>query len=244
MTADDLKGKLAEHLDPALANDLVSEFEMLRNDCKTGTLGRNAAGKFVETVVQVLQYMETNQYESVPKVDQYLRTVESTSSLNDDLRICCARVARACYTLRNKRSIAHKGGVDPNVYDLLFTFYCSQWILAEIVRQQLTSDMSTAGALIEYIRTPISPVIEVLGNRKLVHGDYTCEEEMLVLLHSYYPANVPRKTIRDSLDRRADSTVSKGLKNLWKQKLVHKEGNEYKLTQEGYRIARELLQKS
>jgi hypothetical protein len=57
-----------------------------------------------------------------PNVDEYLnRKAELESKLPEDLRICAARIARAMYTLRNKRNVAHKGQMDPNTIDIHVT---------------------------------------------------------------------------------------------------------------------------
>ena len=104
-----------------LARDLADEFTQIRRDVSTATLGRSSPGKFVETVVQCLQYLGTGNYEEKPSVDIYLRGCDSkASSLDDGLRICAARIARSMYALRSKRSMMHKGNVDPNSYDLRF----------------------------------------------------------------------------------------------------------------------------
>lgn len=243
MKSGDLIHELANHIDPVLAKDLVSEFIEIQNDCKTGTLGRSSVGKFVETAVQVLQFLESGNYDKKPNVDSYLKNLEHrTIRLNDDLRICCARIARSCYTLRNKRNIAHKGSVDPNVYDLKYIYSSAQWILAEVVRNVMTSDMATAGRMIEYIQTPVHYVVEEFENRKLVFGDLTVDQEILILLHSYYPNYISRQSIKDSLDRRSHSAISNSLNKLWKVKFVHKDDPGYKLTQEGFKEARRTLQ--
>lgn len=242
MKADDLVAELSKYLDATLANDLVNEFVAVRNDCKTGTLGRSAVGKFVETTVQVLQFLETRSYEENPRVDCYLRQLESRPSpLNGDLRIALARIARSTYTLRNKRNIAHKGLVDPNIYDLRYALACAQWILSEIVRQLITGTMSSAGSMIEFIQMPISSVVEDFGTRKIVFGNLTVEKELLLLLHSFYPEYADLRSIKNSLDRRSSSAISNSLRKLWKAKLIHKEKSAYKLTQEGFREAREIL---
>ena len=123
MNSKDLITELAKQIDSKLAKDLVNDFIALRDDCKTGMMGRASVGKFVESVVQLLQFLENGSYDNKPSVDSYLRNLESRpTSFDDDLRIVCARVARAAYTLRNKRKIAHKGTVDPNIYDLRYVF--------------------------------------------------------------------------------------------------------------------------
>ena len=89
----------------------------------------------METVVQVLEYLETGTYTNKPNVDGFLREADNkAASLDDGLRICAARIARAMYSLRSKRSIAHKGDIDPSSYDLRFLLGGAQWILAELVR--------------------------------------------------------------------------------------------------------------
>jgi len=110
-------------LPQTLADELVSNYIITRQDVATGTLGRSAPGKFVETFVQVLQYLHAGSYDNNPNVDLFLRNIQSTSSsLDDGLRICGARIARSMYSLRSKRNIVHKGNVDPNLYDLIYLY--------------------------------------------------------------------------------------------------------------------------
>ena len=242
MSPDDLVQELSNHIVPALVSDLVESFMELRKDCKTGTLGRSSAGKFVETVVQVLQYFENGTYDQRPKVDAYLNGLESReSALPDDLKICCSRIARSSYGLRNKRNIAHKGSVDPNIYDLNYTYAAAQWMLSEIVRYAMNIEMAAAGAIIEFIQIPIFSIVERFGDRKLVCAKLTIENELLVLLHSYYPGHINSKVIQQSMDPRSKSGVSNALSKLWQTKLVHRDKDGYILTQLGFNRSVEIL---
>ena len=244
MNAEDLVTELSKHIAPKLAEDLVFDFIAIRDDCKTGTLERASVGKFAESVVQLLQFLENGTYDKKPRVDSYLRNLESRqTSLDDDLRIVCTRVARAVYALRNKRNIAHKGSVDPNIYDLRYIFSSVQWMLSEVVRQILKSDMLNAGEMIEFIQIPVSAVVEEIDDRKLIFGNFTVDQEILILLHSYYPKFISRTIIRNSLDRRSNSSISNSLSKLWKDKLIHKKGTDYKLTQEGFKRAVQILRR-
>jgi hypothetical protein len=243
MIPSELIEQLKAHIPPDLAADLVTSYLQIRHDVATQTLERSAPGKFVETVVQILQYLETGKYDKGPKVDEYLKNLESrATSLPDDLKIAVSRVARASYTLRNKRSIAHKGEVNPNVYDLRYLYSASQWILSEIVRQILSTDMSTAGRLIDFIQVPASFVVEDFGDKKLVLIVGTTEEELLTLLFHYFPLYVQVSQIHKDMDRRAKSTVSNSIASTYRKRLI--EGNKhkgYKLTTLGYRKAFELI---
>jgi len=243
MIHSELIEQLKTFIPSSLASDIVKIFLQIRSDVSTETLERSTPGKFVETVVQILQFMETTQYEQSPKVDDYLRTLESRqSNLSDDLRISLSRVARAIYTLRNKRNIAHKGGVDPNIYDLRFIYSASQWMLSEITRHLLSTDIGTTSKLIEYIQIPISPLVEDFGDKRLVLIGGTAEEELLTLLFHYFPHPVLQSQIHKDMDRRANSTVSNTMTATYNKRLVEGDRHKgYKLTSLGYRHAVDII---
>ncbi len=246
INSNELIQKLSTKLPDELATDLVNSFIQLKRDLATETLERSSPGKFVETVVQVLQYIDENEYHENNKVDNYLRNLESQSNnLPDDLRITLARVARASYTLRNKRSIAHKGKIAPNMYDLRFLFSASQWILSELVRQILSSEMDIAGKIIELIQIPVSPVVEDFEERRLVLLVGTAEDELLTLLRHYFPEYVSLSQIIMDMNRRARSTVSNVISSTYRKRYI--EGNKrkgFKLTTKGYGIAMKCVQKA
>jgi hypothetical protein len=243
MMPSQLVDQLEKHLPPSLAADIVNSFIQIKSDLTTQTLERSAPGKFVETLVQILQFLDTGQFDKKPKVDDYLRNLESRSTnLPDDLRTTLARVARASYTLRSKRSIAHKGDVDPNIYDLRYLYAAAQWILSELIRQILSTHMSDAGKLIELIQIPVSLVVEDFGYKRLVLKAGTSRAELLILLLHYYPISIPVSQIHKDMDRRAPSTISHVITSAYGEKLI--EGNKqlgYKLTALGHHHAMELL---
>jgi hypothetical protein len=239
MNRANLVTTLSASLAAQLAEDLVAEFLLIRQDVLTGTLGRASLGKFVETVVQCLQYLATGTYDAKPSVDDFLNNAEKrAAALPDDLKICAARVARATYTLRNKRNIAHKGAVDTNTYDLRFAHAAAQWIMAEMLRQVTGDSMEKAGALIDQVMAPIGGLVEDLGGRKVVLADVSAREEMLVLLHHAYPDGVSRKSLVADMRRRDESTVRKSLRELWSEKHVEElEDGSFKLTRQGFDAA-------
>jgi Mn-dependent DtxR family transcriptional regulator len=81
-------------------------------------------------------------------------------------------------------------------------------------------------------------LVEDFGSRRLVHGKLSIEGELLVLLHSHYPAYVSVDAIMSSLNRRNEGSVTNTLREMWRRKLVEgskKEG--YRLTQPGFNAA-------
>lgn len=231
MDANGLVSLLSTKLPPAIAHDIVTQFVQIRQDVASKTLGRSAPGKFVETVVQALQYLERGAFDAQPKVDDYLRNVDTrASTLPDGLRTCTSRICRSMYTLRNKRNIAHKAEVDPNEYDLRFLVAASQWVLAEFVREFGTTTMQQAGNLVAQVQAPVGTLVEDFGARRLVYGVSSTKDEILVLLQSHYPGEVTEAALIASLDRHTERTVKNGIRQLWKDKLL--EGS----TKDGYRL--------
>jgi hypothetical protein len=243
---DALIDALAKKLPRKLCEDLVNEFVELRQDVATKTLGRSPSGKFIETIVQILQQLETNAHDAQPNIEGYLKNVESRACpLDDGLRIVGARVARGMYALRSKRNILHKGNVDPNTYDLRYLLHGAQWLIAELLRNISGLRMEESGQLIEMVYAPVGQLVQDTGFRKLVLKDkLTPSEELLLLLHSHYGKVMTPAEVFSSMNRRATKPVKNGLTALWKKKLI--DGSEmegWMLTSKGFDEAVKLMKK-
>ena len=220
----------------SLATDIASHFVAIRQDYATKTLGRASPGKFVEAFVQCLMQISKGNFDAKPSVDSYLNTkVENDSTLPDGLRFSAARIARAMYTLRNKRNIAHKGGVDPNCYDLAFLHQSAAWIMAELIRNAVGITMEEAGAIIELVQAPVGSLIEEIEGVRLVHANVSTRVELLLLLHSHYPNKVPMADIKASLSTRGFSSIRGRLSELKGEKLIFGDSDQgYRLTTMGH----------
>ncbi|MDI6893788.1 MAG: hypothetical protein QME70_04105 [Bacillota bacterium] len=243
MDSERLVEALQRRIPERLARDLMDNFTTMAQDVATGTLGRSAPGKFVETLVQVLQYLESGTFESQPKVDKYLQGLESRSTpLDEGLRLCAARIGRAMYTLRNKRGIVHKGAVDPNRYDLRFLYAAAQWILSELVRVASGLPLEEAHGLVEQVNIPVRDLIQDMATHRIVLEDLPADKEVLVLMHSWYPNVARTGNILASLSRRGPRTVSRVLKRLWERKLIERLARgEWALTQKGFSAAASVI---
>jgi hypothetical protein len=226
---------LSNGIPAALATDLTDEYLQMRQDLGTGTLGRSSVGKFVETLVQVLEHLDTGAHSAKPDVDEYLRKLESRATkLPDGLKIVAARVGRSMYTMRNKRNIAHKGAVDPNRFDLEYVVAGAQWVLAELIRTVSGLPMQQAGALVEQVTAPVGGLVQDFGGRRLVLADMSIPEEILVVLHSHHPTEVTLAGLRASMDRRSAKRVQEASRKLWSAKEIEGSADAgYRLTYKG-----------
>jgi|Deesub1362A_J573_1020465.scaffolds.fasta_scaffold01793_7 hypothetical protein len=222
-----------------LADDLVKYFLQIADELKTKNLEKSSAGKFVETIVQIFQSLDPQRSDydkSVKNVDYELNNIYNSRSIKnipDESRIAIARVARAIYCLRSKRSMVHKNDINPNIYDLEFIYHSAQWIMTEFVRIASKLPLDDAKTIIEKIQRPVVPIIETIMGRPLVlNNTLTVEEEILLILYNEYSKESPttRKYLGKSLDRRSSGAISNTLKSMWKKRLI--EGN----SRDGYRL--------
>lgn len=236
-----LKAALADMISPQLADELVTDFVKLRQDCATGTLERASPGKFVEVFVQVLQFLGQGQYDDKPNVDDYLnKKADHEGAVAEGLRICGARLARAIYALRNKRNIAHKNAIDPNRFDLALAHQGASWIMAELLRNANAISMHEAGVLIELIQTPVGTLVEEIDGTRIVHADTSVKGEILILLHSHFPERAPQSSILSAMSARSSGSVRNRLGEMRTAKLIHGDNKVgYRLTQSGYQAALE-----
>ena len=233
-----LAAALAGLVGPTLAADLSKDLVKIRRDCATRTLERTTSGKFVETFVQCLQYINIGTYDTKPSVDRYLSKDVENTLLPDGLRICAARVALCMYTFRNKRNIAHKNEVDTNTHDLALMHQSAVWISAELLRHAVGVSMQEAGSLIELVQAPVGTLVEEIGGNRLVHASVPVRSEILILLHSYYPDAVSVECLMGGLSRRNSGTVRNRLRDLHGQKLAHGDSRSgYRLTRAGHAAA-------
>ena len=238
MDKQTLVSLLGNSLPETVAKNLEKHFLQIRRDVASQTLGSAAPGKFVEVFVKALQYLDPSTKKSKQKVDDYLRVLESkSSSLDDGLRICASRVARSIYTLRNKRNIAHIAEVDPSLLDLKYIYSGAQWILSELIRATSNTSMDEACRIVEQVQTPAGSLVEDMTDRRIVFGDLTIREEILDLIHSYYPKPVSIDKVLDSMCRRNKKSVKHVLKELWHEKIMESDKDNYRLTAEGFKAA-------
>jgi hypothetical protein len=242
INVEDIAKALGSKVSVPLAQQLTVLFMQIRQDYATKTLERSSPGKFVETFVQCCQFIVSGAFQEKPKVDSVLEALENETKLAEGLRMCAARYARAMYTLRNRRSIAHKNVISPNITDLRLIHESAAWIMAEMVRNASDITMPEAEVLIDRIQAPVGSLVEEIGGIRLVHANVSIRNELFILLHSYYPEWAPIAEIRKSMTARNPRSVSNQLSAMSSEKLVHHDGSSgYRLTQPGHTAAMEVI---
>lgn len=236
---------------PVLADDLVSYMTKVGKELRKFDLEKSSTGKFVETVVQVLQALQSpmKKYDlTVRSVEDELTAFESRAipGVNNESRLGIVRITRAIQCVRSKRGMVHKNLIDPNVFDLEFVYHGAQWIVTELVRLGSDSTVSDAVEIVREIQRPVLPIVEHVFDRPLVlHTKVSAPSELLIVLRDGYSVErtMSRKEISKALDRRNPSTVTNALKALWSERLIDGNGKDgYRLTALGVSAADKVLE--
>ena len=222
-----------------LAEQLMSDFAKLRQDVHAGTLEQTSAGKFVESFVDCLVQISGEHVSNSTGVDRYLNdVVVHKEAVPEGLRVCGSRVARAIYTLRNRRNIVHKNDIDPNKVDLEFTYHAAAWIVAELIRA--ASDKTTmeeAQRLIDIVMAPVYPLVDEFDDELTVQANVTARVQVLILLHRKYPEPAYLQQLY-TWTKCLPSTVRSTLHKMGNDSLVIGNSRKgYRLTSRGYTVA-------
>jgi hypothetical protein len=239
-----VRAALVNSVAPDLIDEFLRHFAQLRSDVVTQTLERASAGKVVETFVQILQWVERGSYEANPDVNSYLRSVETRAGLDEGLRICGCRLARAMYSIRNKRDIAHTSTVKASLGDLQLLYSCARWLLTELLRTLGKCSIREAETLTDCYVGRISPLVDRSEQKVLLLADVTATEEILLRLHHSYPDAVSIEDICQSLDRRKSASVRRLVQRLWAQRDIEgSKGDGYRLTDKGLSRVGDILRR-
>jgi hypothetical protein len=91
-------------------------------------------------------------------------------------------------------------------------------------------------------RRGLDDLVEDIRGVRIVHGNFNIAEELLVLLRSHYPDDVPVANILKSLERRSEGSVRNKLRDLMDQKLAFGDAKAgYRLTKVGYQKALDVI---
>jgi RIO-like serine/threonine protein kinase len=103
--------------------------------------------------------------------------------------------------------------------------------------------MDEARRLIDMVEAPVRHFVEEIDGTRLVHGNLTVSEEILVLFHSFDPVAVPKAKIDASLSRRSFKSVANRLSELERGKLIQKTSSGFRLTIPGHAAAVDAIKK-
>lgn len=195
------KSALVNALSAKIPNDIVTntldEYQHIKQQFflrKFQPSELNGA-RFGECALRLLEHADTGTHTpfGTPlRSEQIIKRIEGNTNLHDSLRFFVPRLTRVILDVRNRRNVAHVGGVvNPNYSDALFIVQASDWILTEVVRLFHTSSIDEAQLIVDSINEVRIPIVaEVDGFVRVQNTNLDAREKTLVVLYYKQPMKV------------------------------------------------------
>jgi hypothetical protein len=213
-----LISKISPPLDKTLAELLLKEYNSLESryilrDWEPATLD---AGQFAEVCSRILYHIDSANLSLTKEVKDCLNYIEDPNNKNihhyPDRKssIHTAKVIRTIYKFRSDRGAVH---INPNYtanqLDATLVMSCTRWLLSELLRLFLTSDLNLVEKAIRDILEFNIPVIGDFEGLLLVQRtDCTTDEEILILLHYAGQSGFNRTQIGRSIQKSAPAITT------------------------------------
>jgi hypothetical protein len=242
-----LLNNLCPPLDNSLIGQLINEYNSLESrfvlrDWEPATLD---GGQFTEAAARILYHIDSGTLNHKKLVNKCLEYVEDPNNSNTHnypdkkSSLHTAKVLRTIYKFRSDRGAIH---INPNYsanhLDAKLVISNAKWVLAEIIRVFLTSDLNLVEKIIRDILEFDVPVIGDFEGQLLVQRtDCIADEEILILLHYAGQDGFDRTKIGNSV-KKDRSTITNSLKKLAsdkERKIIQLTNGNYRLTDIGNR---------
>ncbi len=116
---------------------------------------------------------------------------ERVSGFDDSLRQHIPKLLAAMYGIRNKRSIAHVGKINPNFMDATLGVTICDWIIADFLRIYHNIPIEETQKTIDgLIRRRIPLVYDLDERRRVLNPRLNYPDKSLVLLYDVYPESI------------------------------------------------------
>ncbi len=193
-----------------------------------------SGGMFVEAVLKCFHYLNTgNDVDSV-KADEEIRHLENAKHLSDFERLTIPRALRLIYELRSRRGGAHNSSFNPLKMDCYVVVTVANWVMEELTRLYLTNDEAAARALIESLSVKDIPLVEEIGEDRLVlNTGLSARIQLEILLYREYPERCNVRDLIRWLHNHSPENVRVTLRTMKQKNLAHESEEGWLLTEKG-----------
>jgi len=235
-----VKKNLIKKIDVKLVDNLLKFYLQLKQWSSLGQHEQSqlSAGKFVEIVIRILQYITEGNYTPLNKtvsLDSLSRKLQvlPAKSNPESIRIHIPRTLRTIYDIRNKRGVAHVGDISPNLMDATFVVSSCDWVIAELIRQYFVGDPNEAYKIINSVVEKKVPLIEEFeSDLKLLTPKAIVTDKILLILYKKYPKYVSMSDLKKWINK-PSSQIYNALSRLNKDAKIFRRDSENIITRLG-----------
>lgn len=187
-----IENELSKKIHLNIVKEILKEFEEVQDDFNLEDNGiLTSSGRFVDMVLAAIQYwydktllnLNTINFDNLcTKIIGLQR--RKNDSEEDLLLLEIPNVARAIYTIRNKKREAHRKDFDPIMQDRVFIKYSVDWIMASLLFVFHTKSEKEIKGIIENIIQKKVPLIEEFEDGGIqILKKLPFNQKLLVLLY-------------------------------------------------------------
>ena len=237
-----LQNELSKKIHPDIVKEILNEYESVCTDFSTeNNLNILASsGRFVDMVLAGIRYWydSTSVNLNTVSFDSLYNTIiglprRKRDSEEDLLLLEIPNVAKAIYTIRNKKRGAHRKDFDPIMQDRIFLKNSVDWILASLLFVFHTKSEKDIQGIIETLVQKEIPLIEEFEDGGvLILRKMSFSQKLLLLLYRQ-TGMITKKRLRDISKPKYNSEFNTNLSNLKVGLFIYINGENIKITQRG-----------
>ena len=244
-----LQNELSKKIHLNIVKELLKEYEDVQNDFSTNDNIKILAssGRFVEMVLAAISYindkilLDLNNID-VEKLYNKMRNLpRSKSGENDLLYLEIPRVARAIYTIRNKKRGMHRKDLDPIVQDRIFIKYSVDWIISSLIFLFHTrSDKEIQEIINTLVQKKISLIEEFEDGGMMILEKLTFVQKLLVILYKQNKI-IKREKLKELSQPTYKQEFNTNFNNLKKRLLIYVNEDNIKINSNGIKEVEEKI---
>jgi hypothetical protein len=149
-----------------------------------------------------------------------LKKIEQETHADENFRIIIPRIIYSIYCLRNKKGVAHSSATLPSKVDAYYVLNSCKWVLAEIIKQQSTRNISSVDDIVDDIlRHPQSVIWSKNQITRVLDIKVSAKNQVLLLLYKTQGKNITE--LQQMIEYKNKYEFRKILKNqLHKKRLI------------------------
>ncbi len=187
-----IENELSRKIDQNIVKEILREFEEVQNDFNLENNGiLTSSGRFADMVLASIQYWYDNTIINLNTINfesLYTKIIGLQRRKNDSeedlLLLEIPNVAKAIYTIRNKKRGAHRKDFDPIMQDRIFIKYAVDWIMSSLLFIFHTKSEREIKGIIENIVQKKVPLIEYFEDGGVqILRKLSFSQKLLVLLY-------------------------------------------------------------
>lgn len=244
MKSNKIINQLSTSIDKSLVTEILAEYTTIKKKQLIGdwTDCLVHCGKFAELTMAIVKMIydknvNVNRIQFEIFYKDFMNRPKATPE-DEILLLAVPNAAKAMYTIRNKKKVAHIKTINPDFIDSTISSVICDWILAQFVLIKCESNPTEVAKFIDSLIERTIPLIEEFedGSLLILKKDVSFKNQLLLTLYRLN-RRATNKEITNKINVEYPQKLTTTLSNLEKDLLIHKNDHGVKITTLGIKAA-------